>query len=263
MLTVAQGRHKSGNAGRPIYSPFNILQQNEIFFRRGQLALVAAAPGTGKSAFVQSLVQRGDDKGHVNTSMYFSADSDSGTIYARSVSMATSWALSDVDKMIRDHDTQILDTHATPATRHIRWVFDSSPSTDEFMTQLEAYAMVNGAWPETITMDNLSNLYVAAEDTRTGLLGACSFLHDVARETDAAVIALHHVVGQYEAGNIPVPMSGLLEKVSKVPETILTLHRVGNKLNVSPVKNRTGKADASGSWVLPLSTDLSTMQIYG
>ena len=74
---------------------------------------------------------------------------------------------------------------------------------------------------------------------------------------------MHHVVGSAEDGISPIPLSGLRGKVSKTPAVVWTLYRTPSHLNISPVKNRNGKADASGAWSLPILADLGRMQYAG
>jgi hypothetical protein len=105
-----------------------------------------------------------------------------------------------------------------------------------------------------------SNSYVALEKV-------CEYLHELARETGACVVALHHVKGDSNDGNQPVPLSQIKGQIGRVPEMILTLHRIGDdssrQMGVSVVKNRTGKADASGAMTLYLDADMERMRLDG
>jgi hypothetical protein len=94
---------------------------------------------------------------------------------------------------------------------------------------------------------------------------ACVIMKGLARDTNAAVIALHHVSGALEDGLTAIPLSGLRGKIPKTPATVLTLHRGegGKQLRVSPVKVRSGVADASGNWSLPIAIDLNRMSFTG
>jgi hypothetical protein len=114
-----------------------------------------------------------------------------------------------------------------------------------------------------IVVDNFKNLFAGGGGEFEALEGNCEFLHELAKETGAAVIALHHVTGENEDGTKPIPMSGLRGKISKTPAVIWTLHRTPSHLNISPVKNRNGKANASGAWTLPILADLGRMQYAG
>ena len=80
------------------------------------------------------------------------------------------------------------------------------------------------------------------------------------------VTGLHHVTGPYNDADKPIPLSGVKGQIARVPELVLTLHRVSegfgpDSLNVSTVKNRGGKSDASGQDYAALEFEGSTMQI--
>jgi hypothetical protein len=79
------------------------------------------------------------------------------------------------------------------------------------------------------------------------------FLKQLARRTSAAVVVLCHVVGAYTDGDIPIPRSGLINKIDKRPRLILTLHNVDeNILGISIVKNNNGRADATGNLIVEI-----------
>src|SRR5690606_1197039 len=105
ILTLSQGRRKNVGAGEPIYNPLNIMNANEAFIRRGQLTLIAAGPGTGKSAVTQFILQKGDAKGRKNSVLYFSADSDADTMFKRAAAIETGWDMSEIDRLIREGQT--------------------------------------------------------------------------------------------------------------------------------------------------------------
>lgn len=238
----------------------------KTFIRKGQLTLIPAGAGTGKSALVQAILQRGDDRGNLNTALYFSADSDPATMFKRSAAIHSGWEQSAIEDILNSGDRSGVDAAVKAATSHIRWDFESSPSEQHIFLELEAYAATFGAWPDVAVFDNIKNVDVGAGEGEFGMLEqACVFLHGLARDTGMAVIATHHVVGEYENGTTPIPMNGVRGKITKTPEVVLTLHRSddGQRVHVSPVKNRNGKADASGRWSLPINVEMSRMSFTG
>jgi len=267
MLRLSQARRKDSNAGEPIQNPFSIIHTTESHLRRGQLSIIAGGPGTGKTAVLHNIIQRGNgqegDGKKVNTCLYFSADSDAMTIFKRAVSIETGWEQSEVERLIREGRQAEMDAIVDQAASHFEWSFMSSPSDEDVHTQVQAYLTKYGAMPEIIALDNLKNLYAGGGGEFEALEGNCEFLHELAKETGAAVIALHHVTGENEDGMKPIPLSGLRGKISKTPACVWTLHRSETHLNISPVKNRNGKAQASGTWTLPILADLGRMQYAG
>ena len=270
MLTLNQGRRKNAAAGEPLHCPIGVMNESKTFFRKGQLTLVAAGPGSGKSALVQYILQKGnglavDDPGRlVNRTFYFSADSDQTTMWKRSAAIATTHTQDQIDEAIFAERIEAFEAHVNRSASHMRFDYNSSPSDEYVLDSIDAYASVYGTWPEVIVIDNLKNLSLDGVDGEfQALEEACGFLHDLARDTNASVIALHHVTGENEDGMRPIPLSGLRGKVSKTPEVVTTLHRRESNMFISPVKNRNGIADASGQWILPVHVDLSRMMFTG
>lgn len=258
--TLLQGKRNNRAAGKPLPMPWPQLRSAGALIRQGQLALIAAPPGCGKSLFAQSMIHRGDDNGNVPDALYFSADSDAGTFAQRAASIATGYQLSDVQRLIEDGDDSYLESMIASQTGHMRMNYTSNVSDQEMLDEIDAYAEVFGKYPDVIVMDNLSNLSVeGSENEFHGLQQSCFFLHDVARETNSAVITLHHVSGEHESGDKPIPLSGLRGKVSKTPELVFTMYRSGDVMNVCTVKNRSGRAFADGSNAIQIPVDLSRM----
>lgn len=263
-MSLTQGRRKNQDAGEPLHCPFAVLIQNETFIRKSQLALVAGGPGTGKSAVIQAWLQRGNDNGLRNSTLYFSADSDSSTMFKRAAAIATGYEQTDIERMLEQGNSEGLDTQVTAATAHMRFDYQSAPSEKDILRSVEAYAETYGAYPEALVVDNLKNLFIdGVEGEFQALEQACVFLHELAKDINAAVIALHHVVGDSENGDKPIPLSGIRGKVTKTPEVVLTLHRSTEVLNVSAVKNRNGRADASGNWFQSIRAEMARMAYTG
>jgi replicative DNA helicase len=242
------------------------MNNSKIHIRRGEMTLVAAGPGSGKSSFVQAIAQRGNDRGKLNTSIYFSFDTDSATMFKRAAAIHSGWEQSAIEEIIEHGDRKGVEAAVNKATEHMRWSFDSSPTEEAILLEIEAYAATFGEFPEILIFDNLKDVQMGVGEGEFQMLEeACVFMKGLARDTNAAVIALHHCIGAMEDGLTPIPLSGLRGKVSKTPATILTLHRAdgGKQLRISPVKVRSGTADASGNWSLPLAIDLARMSFTG
>ncbi|MFI6609252.1 DnaB-like helicase C-terminal domain-containing protein [Streptomyces sp. NPDC050507] len=240
---------------------FPALERAGVHIRQGQLTLVAAGPGVGKSALVLTLAMRA----RVPT-LYVSADSDAFTQYIRSVAMLTGVPVWQVEQDMANGKNVHYDT-LLRKENHLQWVFDPNPTLEDIAEEARSFAYVTGDWPRLIIIDCVMNVWSDGVDETTRNKEVLEFLHTLQRETGAAVIALHHLTGEFDDGTRPAPMSALLGKVSKLPEMILTLHKSGSPdygdmlLNVSAVKNRNGKADPSGSWYVSLPADLEHMRI--
>jgi predicted ATP-dependent serine protease len=240
---------------------FPSLAEAGTSFMRGQLALICAAPGAGKSAFMLTYAL----KAKVPT-LYLSADSDAFTQVSRSVSILTGRTLKSSMEMVRQERlngaTELLDSLP------IAFKYDASPSLQQIEDPLEAFVQMYGEYPALVVADNITNIrteQAGDDDPFSGLEGLMDYLHDMARKTESCVIGLHHVTGSYNNGDQPIPLSGVKGQIARVPELVISLHRTAHSgvdmLNVSTIKNRSGKMDASGQTFVPLRFNAENMQI--
>ncbi|WP_162795854.1 DnaB-like helicase C-terminal domain-containing protein [Nonomuraea lactucae] len=241
----------------PISSPFKRLEAEGVQFRRGQLALVAAGPGVGKSVFALTLAAAS----RVPT-LYLSADSDAAIQYERAAAMLTGSTRDEIAELVESGDTRYLDSKLS-ALRKLRWCFESSPTLDDIENHVKCWAAVYGAYPELVVVDNVSDVTPDSEEGGTlALESIMAYLADLARATGAAVIALHHLTADYDDGTEPPPLSALKGKISKKPSLVLNLFRPADgKLGVVIAKNRTGRPDVGQQYRVILNADLSRMSI--
>jgi RecA-family ATPase len=261
MYTPLQSLHIKGSAGDPMPVVFHALDRKGARFLRGQLALVCAGPGTGKSAFVLTYAL----KSAVPT-MYFSADSDAFTQLSRMVAIQTGMSMDKASMMVRHSDLgEVADVLDLP----IRFNYNACPTLDQIELSMEAYGEVYESYPELVIIDNITNVRAGGandDDPFAGLEVLMEYLHKLARDTGACVIGLHHVTGKYNDAAEPIPLSGVKGQISRIPELILTMHRVtqefgSDSLRVSTVKNRAGRADPSGLDFIELEFVGDSMQI--
>lgn len=247
MYTPLQSLYVKGNAGDPLPVVWETLHQSGTDFLRGQLCLICAGPGTGKSAFVLTYAL----KAQIPT-LYLSADSDAFTQLSRTLSITTGMSTHQADEAVRSGD--LGDAVAGLESIPIRFSYNASPSLDQIESSMMSYEEVYGDYPALVVVDNITNVRGIGgdeDDPFSGLESMMDYLHTMARQTSACVVGLHHVQGKYNDGNIPIPLSGVKGQISRVPEMVLTLHRIqsefgSDRLNVSTVKNRGGKSDPSG-----------------
>ena len=249
------------HAADPIPVPWASFGKEGVAIRRGQFTLVAAPGGTGKTAFVHYALQQGNREGGKLPTFYASMDSDAATVWHRSAAMATGYSMPDVERLSHEGGMEMLDAKVREATSHIRWGFKSSMTMDDLVDELESYAYTYGSWPAVLAVDNISNLTSGMDGEFEDLQEVSFALNDIARDTGAAVIALHHVGAEFEQAGRAIPMSGIRGRISKTPQTILTLHRANDQeLKISVVKQRSGRADPSGTWGIHLRASFEHMQ---
>ena len=242
----------------PLPDVWQALAAKQIKFRRGQVCMVAAAPNAGKSMFALIYAV----KAKVPT-LFFSADTDTTTVMLRAAAHVTGHNQVNVEQRLSS-DNHYYD-NAFDRLKHIKWVFDSSPSLDDIELEIKAYVELYGEAPELIIIDNLMNVAAETDNEWAGLRAIMMELHDMARKTEACVLVLHHVSEQSEYGSPTRPPArrAIHGKVSQLPALILTLgfDPANGDLNIAAVKNRFGKHTADASDYVTLVANYAACQI--
>lgn len=242
----------------PLPDVWSALAEKQIKFRRGQVCMVAAAPNAGKSMF--GLIYA--VKAKVPT-LFFSADTDTTTVMMRAAAHTSGHNQVNVEQNLST-DSHHYDVHFDKI-KHIKWVFDSSPSLDDIELEIKAYVELYGQAPELIIIDNLMNVAAETDNEWAGLRAIMMELHDMARKTEACVLVLHHVSEQSEYGSPTEPPArrAIHGKVSQLPALILTLgyNPSTAELKVAAVKNRFGPHAADGKDYAILLVNYGSCQI--
>jgi len=261
MYSIVQARRIRGAAGDPLPTVYKSFEDYNIIFRRGQLVLIAAGPGTGKSALALSQAV----KSRVST-LYMSADSDAFTQVSRSFAIHTGLTMAETEKYARGEPVlpSTLEKAKSLNALPIRFNFLEAPTLGSIERSMEAFDELYGDYPALTVVDNITNVRNGTEDNAENPFGGLEvfldYANEMARETQSCVIGLHHVNGPYNDANKPIPMSGIKGQIGRVPQMILTLFRSGpGTVGVSPVKNRGQKADTTGEWYCELDFDGDTM----
>lgn len=211
------------------------------------MSLIAAASGVGKSSIITYMAMNMEDGDERIPTLYFSADSDITTFGIRAATMASQGLTTrDVEALLLERDPGMYAT-LEEATNHIWVCFDPSPSCKDIQDEVDAYAMVTGHYPSLIVVDNLMDVQTGMEE-RQGQDAVLDYLKQLAGTTQAAVVVLCHVIGEYANGTTPIPLTGIMNKIDKRPRLILTLYEEGpTTLGVCIVKNNNGRRDAEGN----------------
>lgn len=259
MLTLTQSAAVRGSAGDPLPEVWKTLHAR---FLRGQLVLIAAGPGTGKSAFVLNYTLRSGV-----SALYFSADSDAFVQTTRSLAILGNMTMSEAANTVLSGNFEKVNEIVKDSP--VRFSYDPSPTLEHIERQVMAYEELYGDFPELIVVDNALDVNVdgAEQDQSLSLDNLMAWLHDVARTTEACVVVLHHVTGAFNDADVPIPLSGVKGQIGRVPELILTIHKgspdygQADTVKVSTVKNRGQKADPSGQTFAELSFNGDRMLI--
>lgn len=214
----------------------------------------AAGPGVGKSAVLLDICMRLHTR-----SLYISADTDSFTMGMRALAKMTGQPQERIEKQMSDPVLAAGYHEQLARLWNVRFSFDCA-SMEDVRDEVFAYATAHGTFPPLLVADNLVNLADGDDDYRA-MRGAVQAFDRLAHNTGAHVVILHHATGRYDDGDVPIPLSGLENKVAKIPAQVITLNRQGKYLRLNVVKNRSGKVDAKANEVYTLlHADMSTMQ---
>ena len=258
MLNLKRAWNSTTTRATPLPDVWKDLSKEQIRFRRGQVCMVAAAPNAGKSMFALIYAIKAD----VPT-LFFSADTDIATVMMRTAAHISGHNQTLVEENLTKNPTYY--DSKFDKVKNIQWVFDSSPSLDDIEMEVKAYIELYGIPPELIVIDNLMNVAAESDNEWAGLRQIMVELHDMARQTEACVMVLHHVSEQseYSRENKPPARRAIHGKVSQLPAIILTLFYdpKQQKLMVAAVKNRFGKHTANGDEFVSLFVNYGSCQI--
>jgi hypothetical protein len=130
---------------------------------------------------------------------------------------------------------------------HIFWSFDSSPTLDDLDQEVSAFEELWGCSPTLIVIDNLMDIANDGGEEFANMRSTLKELKYLARDTNAAVVVLHHTKESY-TGTPCQPRSALQGMVAQLPALICTVGTdAPGFIAIAPVKNRYGKADPSGN----------------
>lgn len=257
---MTQSIRAKGDAGDPLPPAYQALERAGIRFIRGQLALVCAAGGTGKSAFILNNLLRAESP---IPSLYFSCDSDAFVQLTRSIAIVADVSMAEAESAVRNENIE----RYIPALdgKPVRFKYNASPSQQDIETSIKAYFELFHQAPHQIILDNVTNISGGGpqgDDPFGGLESLMDWASDMGRQTKASVVGLHHVTGPNNDGNSPIPLSGVKGQISRVPGLIVTLFKPDqDTLGVSAVKNRYGKSDPSGQTYVELGWNGDMMAI--
>ena len=240
MRTLARAVGSKDIGGEPLPTIFRTFEANKVVIRRAEISMIAGTPGAGKSTLALALALRSK----VPT-LYVSADTNAHTMAMRLLSMITGKPQSDAELMLND-DVAGSRKIINEASGHIFWSFESAPTLADIDQEVLAFEELWGCAPTLIVVDNLMDIANDGGEEFAGMRSTIKELKYLARDTNAAVLVLHHTKESY-VGSPCQPRSALQGMVAQLPALICT---VGSDapgfIAVAPVKNRYGKADPSG-----------------
>ena len=255
MRTLARAVGSKDIGGEPLPHIFRTFEANKVVIRRAEISMIAGTPGAGKSTLALALALRSK----VPT-LYVSADTNAHTMAMRLLSMITGKPQSDAELLLNDDVTgsrKIINE----ASGHIFWSFESAPTLADIDQEVLAFEELWGCAPTLIVVDNLMDIANDGGEEFAGMRSTIKELKYLARDTNAAVLVLHHTKESY-VGNPCQPRSALQGMVAQLPALICTVGtNAPGYIAVAPVKNRYGKADPSGDTAFWLQFNPEIMDV--
>jgi hypothetical protein len=221
--------------------------------------MIAGQPNAGKSLIalwmaVQMKVP----------TLYISADTDAYTTSIRAAAMVTGHQVASVEEAFRTGEGKDFYTEELSSISHLQFDFAPSPTLDEVDLAIRAYGESYGEYPHMIIVDNAMNVVSMHHDEWSGLREIAKAMHHIARETEAAVLLLHHTSENEGKPDLPPSRKAIQGKIAQLPEMILTVALVpwSGEFRVAAVKNRFAKHSATGDHYVTLWADASRMSMY-
>jgi replicative DNA helicase len=207
-------------------------EDQEIY--QGSLVMVAGMPAAFKSMFTLDVVRA------MNVpTLYLSADSDPATQTSRLAAMVTGVNHASIRDQVTKDPEQEARVRAVLEDSHIQFSFDSNPDAYDMEHEVSAWVELYDEYPQVIIVDNLRNVFTGQDSEHSGYKMVQQMLIDLARETGACIITMHHMS---ESGNRkstePAPRSAIDGKVSQLPDLILSVAREGDQFRMVSIKNR-------------------------
>jgi len=255
MRTLARAVGSKDIGGEPLPTVFRTFDVNKIVIRRAEVSMIAGTPGAGKSTLDLAVALRSK----VPT-LYISADTNAHTMAMRLLSMISGHPQSTAEQMLIENVEESRKT-INDNSGHIFWSFDSAPTLADLDMEVCAFEELWGCPPTLIVIDNLIDISNDSGEEFAAMRSTIKELKYLARDTNAAVLLLHHTKESYP-GNPCQPRSALQGMVAQLPALILTVGtNAPGYLAVAPVKNRYGKADPTGDTSFWLQFNPEVMEV--
>jgi predicted ATP-dependent serine protease len=255
MRTLARAVGSVDIGGEPLPSVFRTFDANKVVIRRSEISMIAGTPGAGKSTLALAIALRAK----VPT-LYISADTNAHTMAMRLLSMIINKPQSEAEMLLID-DVENSRKVINNSSGHIFWSFESAPTLTDIDQEVEAFEELWGCAPTLIVIDNLMDIANDGGEEFAAMRSTIKELKYLARDTNAAVLLLHHTKESY-VGNPCQPRSALQGMVAQLPALICTVGtNAPGFIAVAPVKNRYGKADPTGDTAFWLQFNPEMMDV--
>lgn len=241
MQTLARALKGWAGKGRPISIPFRGVQEL-VDFRTGDLAILAGAPGGGKSLLAINWAWRSAD------SILYLAQDSPRSVLMRFTALALGKRLSD----IRDEDLDYWSTRL-PHDKREELVIQGGAQA---VADVEARIIALTEWlmepPKLVVVDNLIDMRIEGlSHMESGFYASLlPALKQMAIAHDVGILGLHHVTrsDDHGLGDEPLKMKDLLFAGERESRHVWGAYNDGRRtINWQVLKQQDGKADPRGN----------------
>ena len=257
MRTLKRSINKAEVGGEPLPPAFAAFERAGIILRRAEITMIAGTPGAGKSSIALAIAARAK----VPT-LYFSADTNAHTMAMRLLAMSSRISQTAAEQMLKREPQQA--EEVLTLNNHLFWSFESTPTLKDLDDEVSAFETVWGRSPTLIVVDNLMDIAMDGHEEFQGMRAAMKELKYLARDTNSAVLVLHHTKEGFD-GYPCQPRSAVQGLVNQIPAMVLTIGQMkqgdDTYLCIAPVKNRYGRADQTGNNYVSLAFNPDSMYL--
>ena len=183
------------------------MEQRGIRARMGTATFIMGPPGAFKTGFAMYYTLR------LGLPMlYCSADAEDFETVERAAAMVTGVPMNEVAKDYSKYE-DVLRTELS----HARFCYDNSPSYEDLLLEVCAFAEVEGRFPAVIVIDTLMRVTGEQADEWASHRDTAKVVDAICHKTGAAVFVLAHASDDRQDNTMPAPRSKLQGKVSQMP----------------------------------------------
>lgn len=259
MRTLGRLARKPMPSMQPLPWNFPQWEADGIRPRRATVTMIAATSAAGKTMIATKLIEKFKEP-----TLFFSADTDEGTMLTRAGAMVTGDTQDEVRQGFLEDGADHYGELLAEAFEHVRFVFETDPTYDDLELETAAMAEVYGEFPKIIVVDNLMNLVGENENEFGSMRDHTKAFKRLCRVTGAAVLVLHHMKEESSNPHKPAPKRHVQGRISQLPEVMISIaaSENGDAIRASGVKNRFGKSDPEANHFVEIPVDLDRVQFY-
>jgi KaiC/GvpD/RAD55 family RecA-like ATPase len=223
--------------------------------RHGEVVMIAGRSGSQKSGFALWWVQQMG-----LPTLYFSADMSAFTASARIASTMAGLTTEEVEVVMRVDGEEKRELLHLMATSKVKFSFGSPITWWQIDDELNMWVEAFDSWPAVIVIDNLMDVDGAEADYAMQMEAMQRFT-ELARETGATVIVLHHATDKGHDASVdpynPPARRDIKNGLGEKPELCLgvAIDPYTNLFKIATLKQRMGKSDLTGKTFIRLQAE--------